>query len=252
MMPGLTAHTWAALSRKKENPTIDLLDRIAVPLGIHLSELFAEPAKDAMPQAGRKPARPLSEQEVIIAGAMFQLATGRRSRSGPHASSIYSRRFRSPAPADVVPAGSRLANPGTRHKAEHLQTRACPARRKPIDGRLKQRFSKSLFGAVVGLWGSGDRNAQQRDFRKGMEGLATLVRKSMRADPSSRAVGPRIKLVCGLRMGSLAGRISGRCGALAGAQFRRSWKGWSGGLFMGHVRRRRDRERDSFSRRRTL
>ncbi|MCA1378675.1 MULTISPECIES: helix-turn-helix transcriptional regulator [unclassified Bradyrhizobium] len=45
-----------------EQTTIDLLDRIAATLGIHLSELFAEPAKSAMPpkpmmSRGRKPAR---------------------------------------------------------------------------------------------------------------------------------------------------------------------------------------------------
>ncbi|WP_354202507.1 helix-turn-helix transcriptional regulator [Bradyrhizobium sp. JR4.1] len=49
------------IEQKKENPTIDLLDRIAATLGVHLSELFAEPAKCAMPpkpmSRGRKPAR---------------------------------------------------------------------------------------------------------------------------------------------------------------------------------------------------
>ncbi|WP_271526496.1 MULTISPECIES: helix-turn-helix domain-containing protein [unclassified Bradyrhizobium] len=33
------------IEQKKDNPTIDLLDRIAVTLGIHLSELFAAPAR---------------------------------------------------------------------------------------------------------------------------------------------------------------------------------------------------------------
>ncbi|UQR61622.1 helix-turn-helix domain-containing protein [Bradyrhizobium sp. C-145] len=55
---GIDRSSMGRIEQKKENPTIDLPDRIAVPLGIHLSELLAEPAKDAMPQAGRKPARP--------------------------------------------------------------------------------------------------------------------------------------------------------------------------------------------------
>lgn len=38
-----TAHI--RIEQKKENPTIDLLERIATTFGIHLSELFAEPAK---------------------------------------------------------------------------------------------------------------------------------------------------------------------------------------------------------------
>ncbi|WP_342734391.1 helix-turn-helix domain-containing protein [Bradyrhizobium sp. B117] len=103
---GIYRSYMGCIEQKKENPTIELLDRIAVPSGVHLSELFAEPVKDATPQARRKPARPLSEQEVIIVRAMFQLTRGEASRSGPHASSIYSRRFRSPAPADVVQQGS--------------------------------------------------------------------------------------------------------------------------------------------------
>ncbi|WP_311735326.1 helix-turn-helix transcriptional regulator [Bradyrhizobium yuanmingense] len=37
------------IEQKKENPTIDLLDRIAATFDIHLSELFAEPANGAMP-----------------------------------------------------------------------------------------------------------------------------------------------------------------------------------------------------------
>ncbi|WP_375779143.1 helix-turn-helix domain-containing protein [Bradyrhizobium sp. ma5] len=46
---------------KKENPTIDLLDRIAERLGVHVSELFVQPPKGAKPPKtlpkGRKPAR---------------------------------------------------------------------------------------------------------------------------------------------------------------------------------------------------
>ncbi|MEK9281152.1 helix-turn-helix transcriptional regulator [Bradyrhizobium sp. ISRA442] len=59
---GIDRSYMGRLERTKENPTIDLLDRIAAILGIHLSELFAEPAKGAMPPKpmprGRKPARP--------------------------------------------------------------------------------------------------------------------------------------------------------------------------------------------------
>ncbi|MEY9981567.1 transcriptional regulator with XRE-family HTH domain [Bradyrhizobium yuanmingense] len=49
------------IEQQKENPTIDLLGRIAMTLGIHLSELFAEPVMGATPpkpmSRGRKPAR---------------------------------------------------------------------------------------------------------------------------------------------------------------------------------------------------
>jgi len=59
---GIDRSYMGRIEQKKENPTIDLLGRIAVTLGIHLSELFAEPAKGAMPAKplprGRKPARP--------------------------------------------------------------------------------------------------------------------------------------------------------------------------------------------------
>ncbi|WP_128931958.1 helix-turn-helix domain-containing protein [Bradyrhizobium zhanjiangense] len=59
---GIDRSYMGRIEQKKENPTIDLLDRIAMTLGIHLSELFAEPAKGAMPPKpmprGRKPARP--------------------------------------------------------------------------------------------------------------------------------------------------------------------------------------------------
>ena len=35
------------LERRTENPTVDLLDRIADTLGVPMAELFVEPAKDA-------------------------------------------------------------------------------------------------------------------------------------------------------------------------------------------------------------
>ncbi|MFK4492392.1 helix-turn-helix domain-containing protein [Bradyrhizobium sp. USDA 336] len=58
---GIDRSYMGRIEQKKENPTIDLLDRIAATLSIHLSELFAEPANDAMPpkpmSRGRKPAR---------------------------------------------------------------------------------------------------------------------------------------------------------------------------------------------------
>lgn len=73
---GIDRSYMGRIEQKKENPTIDLLDRIAAPLGIHLSELFAEPAKDAMPPSRTQTGAPPSEQEVIIAGAMFQLTMG--------------------------------------------------------------------------------------------------------------------------------------------------------------------------------
>lgn len=81
-----------------------------------------------------------------------------------------------------------------------LKMSCCAARRNPTDGR--PRFAKSLFGAEVGLWGEVRVIATPhlRDFRKGMEGLATPARKSMRVDPCPKPVGRMIKLVCGLRM----------------------------------------------------
>ena len=46
------------LERQTENPTVDLLDRIAEALSVPLSELFAEPEEGAAPpqplRSGRK------------------------------------------------------------------------------------------------------------------------------------------------------------------------------------------------------
>ncbi|MHB0790118.1 helix-turn-helix domain-containing protein [Bradyrhizobium sp. 5.13L] len=59
---GIDRSYLGGIEQQKENPSIDLLDRIARTLGIHLSELFAEPAKGAAPpkpmSRGRKPAHP--------------------------------------------------------------------------------------------------------------------------------------------------------------------------------------------------
>jgi transcriptional regulator with XRE-family HTH domain len=47
------------LERQEQNPTIDVLDRLAKTLEVPLSELFRQPRKDAAPprplQSGRKP-----------------------------------------------------------------------------------------------------------------------------------------------------------------------------------------------------
>jgi len=49
------------LERSEENPTVDVLDRLAKTLSVHVSELFAEPAKGSSPpkplQAGRRRSR---------------------------------------------------------------------------------------------------------------------------------------------------------------------------------------------------
>ncbi|QOZ36385.1 helix-turn-helix domain-containing protein [Bradyrhizobium sp. CCBAU 53421] len=59
---GIDRSYMGRIEQQKENPTIDLLDRIAGTLGVHLSELFLEPAKGTVPpkplSKGRKPARP--------------------------------------------------------------------------------------------------------------------------------------------------------------------------------------------------
>ncbi|WP_439366169.1 helix-turn-helix domain-containing protein [Bradyrhizobium sp. DASA03005] len=58
---GIDRSYLGGIEQQKKNPSIDLLDRIARTLGIHLSELFAEPAKGAAPpkpmSRGRKPPR---------------------------------------------------------------------------------------------------------------------------------------------------------------------------------------------------
>jgi transcriptional regulator with XRE-family HTH domain len=50
------------LERQTENPTIDLLDRLAKTLGVHLSEFFLQPPKGALTPRplpkGRKPTHP--------------------------------------------------------------------------------------------------------------------------------------------------------------------------------------------------
>lgn len=47
------------LERREENPTVDVLDRLAKTLSVHLSEFFAEPTKGSSPpkplQGGRRP-----------------------------------------------------------------------------------------------------------------------------------------------------------------------------------------------------
>ncbi|MCP3475649.1 helix-turn-helix domain-containing protein [Bradyrhizobium sp. CCGUVB1N3] len=57
----------ASLERQSKNPTIDLLDRIAERLGVHVSEFFVRPSKRAgtpktLPK-GRKPPRPHRRKE---------------------------------------------------------------------------------------------------------------------------------------------------------------------------------------------
>jgi transcriptional regulator with XRE-family HTH domain len=49
------------LERQEENPTVDVLDRLARTLSVPISELFVAPAKGASPpkplRGGRRPAR---------------------------------------------------------------------------------------------------------------------------------------------------------------------------------------------------
>ncbi|MDA9504870.1 XRE family transcriptional regulator [Bradyrhizobium sp. CCBAU 11386] len=62
---GIDRSYLGGIEQQKENPSI-LLDRIAMTLGIHLSELFAEPARGAAPpkpmSRGRKPAHPCRDR----------------------------------------------------------------------------------------------------------------------------------------------------------------------------------------------
>ncbi|WP_370118210.1 helix-turn-helix domain-containing protein [Bradyrhizobium sp. USDA 329] len=44
---GIDRSYMSSLERQSKNPTIDLLDRIAETLGVHLSDLFARPPKGA-------------------------------------------------------------------------------------------------------------------------------------------------------------------------------------------------------------
>lgn len=72
----------------------------------------------------------------------------------------------------------------------------------------------------------------------------------MRADPSSRAFGWIINPVCASRMGTFPlDEDREDVVPVQGRNLRHSWKGSTDGLFMGHLRRDHDRERDSFSRR---
>ncbi len=49
------------LERQEENPTVDVLDRLAKTLAVHVSEFFGEPAKGSSPperlKRGRRPSR---------------------------------------------------------------------------------------------------------------------------------------------------------------------------------------------------
>jgi len=48
------------VERREENPTVDVLDRLAKTLGVSISELFREPRKGASPpkplRSGKRPA----------------------------------------------------------------------------------------------------------------------------------------------------------------------------------------------------
>ncbi|MEY9676968.1 helix-turn-helix domain-containing protein [Bradyrhizobium elkanii] len=58
---GVDRSYMSGLERQSANPTIDLLDRIAETLDVHLSELFVQPPKGATApgtlRKGRKPVR---------------------------------------------------------------------------------------------------------------------------------------------------------------------------------------------------
>jgi len=60
---GIDRSYMGRIERQLKNPTIDLLDRIAKTLDVHVSELFIQPPKGAMPPKnlpkGRKPKRAL-------------------------------------------------------------------------------------------------------------------------------------------------------------------------------------------------
>jgi transcriptional regulator with XRE-family HTH domain len=49
------------LERREENPTVDVLDRLAKTLGVSIGELFRKPRREAPPpkplRSGRRPAR---------------------------------------------------------------------------------------------------------------------------------------------------------------------------------------------------
>jgi len=59
---GIDRSYMGGLERQTENPTIDLLDRLAKTLGVHLSEFFLQPPRGAMTlrplPKGRKPTHP--------------------------------------------------------------------------------------------------------------------------------------------------------------------------------------------------
>ncbi|OSI68547.1 helix-turn-helix domain-containing protein [Bradyrhizobium canariense] len=64
---GIDRSYMSGLERQSENPTIDLLDRLAGTLGVHLSEFFIQPPKGAatpetLPK-GRKSTRLRSKKQ---------------------------------------------------------------------------------------------------------------------------------------------------------------------------------------------
>ncbi|WP_050385324.1 helix-turn-helix domain-containing protein [Bradyrhizobium pachyrhizi] len=65
-MAGIDRSYLGGLERQTENPTVDLLDRIAGALGTHPSDLFVRPRKGAGPPktlpTGRKPAQSTRSQ----------------------------------------------------------------------------------------------------------------------------------------------------------------------------------------------
>ncbi|BBB94828.1 transcriptional regulator protein [Bradyrhizobium elkanii USDA 61] len=65
---GIDRSYMSGLERQSKNPTIDLLERIADSLGVHLSELFVQPPKGTrIPTSsnGRKPERPQRRKKQL-------------------------------------------------------------------------------------------------------------------------------------------------------------------------------------------
>jgi transcriptional regulator with XRE-family HTH domain len=58
---GIDRSYLGGLERREENPTVDVLDRLAKTLSVSISEFFAQPGKGSLPpkplKSGRRPAR---------------------------------------------------------------------------------------------------------------------------------------------------------------------------------------------------
>ncbi|WP_271609300.1 helix-turn-helix domain-containing protein [Bradyrhizobium sp. CCBAU 21359] len=116
---GIYRSYMGCIEQKKENPTIELLDRIAVPSGVHLSELFAEPVKDATPPSPTQTGAPPVRTGGNYCESDVSANAGRSEPERPTCFIDLQPTLPISCSSRCRPAGFRLATPGAAcHKAD--------------------------------------------------------------------------------------------------------------------------------------